>query len=271
MKFKNITILVLSATLGAGIVTHLSLKKEYNPTLGIELRDEAIKVQEKYRKLKAEGKTPDDFTKPIEESLLEERVKEEQINEYYNNPTGNLYLQRASFKKEEKAIRLVKKLRDDGLNANYFKKDKWNVVYLGPSYDISDVTRDEEKFYSNYPSKYVLLKGPINTKELRTEKEKNLVRSSLVKISRCLKKKDECILNYVENGIKNRDDVMLELYNCDPKFKFKVSNITVKEYQEGNVAHIKGKFKFYSKCYDAEEQNQISLIKNRRGTYFLPK
>ena len=40
--------------------------KNNNLTLGAELYNEAVQVQEKYRKLKAEGKTLDDFTKQIE-------------------------------------------------------------------------------------------------------------------------------------------------------------------------------------------------------------
>lgn len=89
MKLKNIAIVVLSATVAAGAVTYLSNKKEYKSSFGNELYTEAKVTQEKYRKLKGEGKTLDDFTSQPEKEIssLEQKLDSE------NLPTHNNALQ----------------------------------------------------------------------------------------------------------------------------------------------------------------------------------
>ena len=248
-------VLVATATIYIG-----SQFYKNRPTLGNELYKEALQTQEKYRKLKAEGKTIKDFTQSsdLEEKVynnvagLETEYEAEPI-EFYKDPTGSLYLQRASFKKEDNATKTVKKLKDKGFEANYFIKDNWYVVYLGPLNGIDDVLVAEDKFYLSYPDRYLLLKGPINTTELKIEKEKNLIRLSLVKASDCLKRNDSCIYSYIPQDHPDYEKFKSEFDNfrnhCKFKY-FKYTPVNIKINLEEKTASLDIMFKAKVKCCD---------------------
>jgi|SRR3989344_1390797 len=277
------SIKILSAAIGVLAAATIYIGYQFyknQPTLGDELYKEAVQVQEKYKKLKAEGKKLDDFTNPPEQDKelnLEEKVNqlhEEHYNEFFRNPTDLLYLQVGAFKDENNATNLIKKLREKGFNANYFKKEDLNIVYLGPLSDIDELKVVEEKYFSIYPTEYLLLKGPIDTDELKIEKEKNLVRLSLSKSSDCLKRNDSCIYNYISQDHPNYETFKFHLDNfrnyCEFKY-FRYNPINIKIDLENNTASLDIIFKAKVKCCISDTCEEINEEETEKDVNLLKK
>lgn len=81
MKRSTKIILSLVGVLTAATIYFGHQFYKNRPTLGDELYKEALQTQEKYRKLKAEGKNLDDFTQPVKEEMQQPSSLEKEVDD----------------------------------------------------------------------------------------------------------------------------------------------------------------------------------------------